>query len=167
MVVNALFVSQSHRPDTRLCLVCESSADYPRTLILDGESIGDVEGINEAAVLALLAEGLRAGRHLGKDDHVVCDSGVVVQASGFEKILSQQTDSGVFLLQPKGEDIRSAAVDDSATFIMTDHIPMPAKIGKSLIRRGARPLSLGPAMLHASQCITVIHNELDRRRRLY
>ena len=40
---------------------------------------------------------------------------------------------------------------------------MPKKILPSLERLGARKLSLGPTMLFASQCVVLIHYELDQR----
>ena len=36
------------------------------------------------------------------------------------------------------------------------------KTDKFLLRLGAEPISVGPKMLFASQCITLVHNELDR-----
>ena len=40
---------------------------------------------------------------------------------------------------------------------------MPKKILPSLERLGARKLSLGGTMLFASQCVVLIHHELDQR----
>ena len=40
---------------------------------------------------------------------------------------------------------------------------MPKKVLPSLERMGARMLSLGPTMLFASQCVVLIHHELDQR----
>ncbi|NMV94424.1 tRNA (pseudouridine(54)-N(1))-methyltransferase TrmY, partial [Vibrio cholerae] len=48
-------------------------------------------------------------------------------------------------------------------FILTDHIPMPKKSGNSMKRLGVEKISLGPKMLFASQCVTLIHNEIDHQ----
>ena len=50
-----------------------------------------------------------------------------------------------------------------AVFLLTDHIPMPRKTFKSMQRQGVSRIALGPVMLQASQCISIIQNELDRR----
>ena len=46
-------------------------------------------------------------------------------------------------------------------FLLTDHLPMPKKSFNSLERLGAERIALGPKMLFASQCVVLIHNELD------
>ena len=68
----------------------------------------------------------------------------------------------IHLLDRKGDDIREIDLAEDAVFILTDHIPMPPKQAKSLVNRGARAISLGPKMLHASQCVVLIQNEYDR-----
>jgi tRNA (pseudouridine54-N1)-methyltransferase len=40
---------------------------------------------------------------------------------------------------------------------------MPAKTFHTLERLGAIKVTLGPTMLFASQCVVLIHYELDRR----
>ncbi|MBD3645859.1 MAG: tRNA (pseudouridine(54)-N(1))-methyltransferase TrmY, partial [Pseudomonadales bacterium] len=66
-------------------------------------------------------------------------------------------------LDRKGTDLREQEPGPNPVFLLTDHIPMPKKTFKSLDRRGVAKVSVGPVMLHASQCLVLIHNELDRR----
>ncbi|MFT6909916.1 MAG: tRNA (pseudouridine54-N1)-methyltransferase [Oleiphilaceae bacterium] len=40
---------------------------------------------------------------------------------------------------------------------------MPKKSFNSLKRLGTQHINLGPKMLFASQCVVLIHNELDMR----
>jgi tRNA (pseudouridine54-N1)-methyltransferase len=61
----------------------------------------------------------------------------------------------------KGAPLRGKTLAGNACFILTDHLPMPKNSLKGLERLGAAKLSLGPKMLFASQCILLIHNELD------
>jgi tRNA (pseudouridine54-N1)-methyltransferase len=58
---------------------------------------------------------------------------------------------------------REQAFGPNPCFILTDHIPMPPKTLLGLERLGAKKLSLGPRMLFASQCVVLIHHELDLR----
>ena len=67
------------------------------------------------------------------------------------------------MLATKGEYLRHIDLPLDGTFVLTDHIPMPKKTFKSMLRQGVKKISLGPRMLHASQCITLINNEYDRR----
>ena len=67
----------------------------------------------------------------------------------------------LYVLDKKGIALREQVFDGDACFLMTDHIPMPKKSLNSLKRLGAIKISLGPKMLFASQCVVLIHNELD------
>jgi tRNA (pseudouridine54-N1)-methyltransferase len=58
--------------------------------------------------------------------------------------------------------MRDKTFTGSPCFLLTDHLPMPKKTFHSLGRLGAEKISLGPVMLFASQCVVLIHNELDR-----
>ena len=66
-------------------------------------------------------------------------------------------------MQKRGTDIRDVEFPADAAFVFSDHLGMPKKADRFLARLGAEPLSVGPKMLFASQCIALVHNELDRR----
>lgn len=164
IVQSALFISKGHRPEVELQLVLESSSDYSRTITLSGDSLGSLDGLTEAAILTLLADGLRASQGLGKERSVKTDSGIQVTAVSFERLARQYlADAPVFLLSRKGTDLREQVLDEAGVFLLTDHVPMPRNLEKSLLRQGAKPVSVGPVMLQASQCIVVVENEFDRR----
>ena len=163
MIVNALFISKGHREDTTLTLVLEDSADYSRALTMQGSTLGDLSGMDEGSMLATCARALQAGSSLEKEASLVCENGIVVQAISFEHMVKEKAlTRPVYLLDRKGLDIRGDGEFLDPVFLLTDHIPMPRKTFRSLARQGVQKLSLGPTMLHASQCMTVIHNELDR-----
>lgn len=163
MIVNALMISKGHRTDTRLHLVLESSSDFSRTLIFDGSTLGNLQGAHEGALLSACADALRASQKLGKDKVVTADNGIQVRTVSFEQLVKERLDGPVFMLDRKGVDIREQTLAEDVVFLLTDHVPMPKKAFNSLKRQGVMNLSLGPVVLHASQCISVIHNELDRR----
>ena len=165
MIVNALMVSKGHRPDTSITVVAEDSRDYSRALTFSGDLIGDLGGSHESAILGACAEALDAAAKLGKEQSVVSPRGVHVRTVSFEKLVREKTETAtVFMLDRKGDDIREVDLAQPVTFLLTDHVPMPKKTFNSLARQGVRKVSLGPTMLHASQCISVIHNEMDRAR---
>ena len=163
MVVNALFVSQGHRADAALTLVLEKSDDFSRALTLRGDALGSLASLHEAGILAALGESLGAAEGLGKEACITDGQGIQVQAISFERLLKARLEScPCYLLDPSGQDIRGTALAPESVFVMTDQVPMQKKIRRSLVRQGCMPLSLGPRMLHASQCMTLVHNELDR-----
>lgn len=163
MIVNALLVSKGHREDTRLTLVLEDSKDYSRALTFDGASLGSLSGTNEQAMLQACAGALHESKGMGKEEVRTVDRGIVVETVSFEHLVKQKvTNSRVYMMDRKGADIREALFDEDPVFLLTDHIPMPKKTFNSLARLGVTKVSLGPVVLHASQCISVIHNELDR-----
>jgi tRNA (pseudouridine54-N1)-methyltransferase len=63
----------------------------------------------------------------------------------------------------KGTPIREQSFQGNSCFVLTDHIPMPKKTFHSLERLGAKKITLGSKMLFASQCVVLIHHELDQR----
>jgi len=67
------------------------------------------------------------------------------------------------VMDRKGLPIHEQVFDENPCFLLTDHIPMPKNTLRGLERLGAKKLTLGSRMLFASQCIVLIHHELDRR----
>jgi tRNA (pseudouridine54-N1)-methyltransferase len=63
----------------------------------------------------------------------------------------------------KGTSIREQPFEDNPCFLLTDHIPMPKNTLHGLERQGTKKISLGSRMLFASQCVVLIHHELDQR----
>ena len=167
IVIAGLFVSKGHRADVALTLVLEHSPDFSRAITLSGASLGSLDGLTEAAILEALAASLHAARDLAKEQSISLDNGIRVASISFERLAKQYLAAGsVFLLDKKGSDLRQQPVSRDAAFLLTDHVPMPRNLQKSLIRQGAVPVSVGPVMLQAAQCIVVVQNEIDRRRGL-
>ncbi|HEU4774605.1 MAG TPA: tRNA (pseudouridine(54)-N(1))-methyltransferase TrmY [Lysobacter sp.] len=163
-LMNAIFVAQSHRPDVTVYLVLESTADFSRTIRFDANAMHDIGGFNEQALLGKIAKALDASRGMGKEETRSVESGVTVRTVAFERLVQElAVDHQLFVMDPKGMPIRGQAFQDNPCFLLTDHIPMPKKTFNSLDRLGATRLTLGPTMLFASQCVVVIHHELDQR----
>ena len=163
-LMNAIFVAQSHRPDVTVYLVLESTEDFSRTIRFDANAMRDIGGFNEQALLGKIALALDASRGMGKDETRPVQAGISVRTSSFERLVQElAADHQLFMMAPKGTPIREQVFHDNPCFLLTDHIPMPKKVLPSLERMGTRTLSLGPTMLFASQCVVLIHHELDQR----
>ena len=163
-LMNAVFVAQSHRADVVVYLVLESTRDYSRTIRFEPDAMHDIGGFDEQSLLGKIAKALDASRGMGKEETRPVESGVTVRTLSFERLVQElATDHQLFVMDRKGTSIREQAFDDKPCFLLTDHIPMPKKTFHSLERLGAKKIALGSKMLFASQCVVLIHHELDQR----
>ncbi|MDR6990725.1 tRNA (pseudouridine(54)-N(1))-methyltransferase TrmY [Luteimonas sp. 3794] len=162
-LMNAMFVAQSHRPDVTVYLVLESTRDFSRTIRFEVNAMHDIGGFDERALLGKIAKALDVSRGMGKDETRPVESGVEVRTTSFERLVQTLAeDHQLFLMDRKGTPIREQAFADNPCFLLTDHIPMPKKTIPGLERMGAKKIALGPKMLFASQCVVLIHYELDQ-----
>lgn len=163
-VVNTLFHAQRIRPCVALHIVLEGPSDPPKIVRFTSAGLGSLGGFDERAICTVLRQALAAGQGLSMEKEIEPLAGVFVAKRSFEGLVRQKCNSGpVYYLQPKGDDIRSLALNVPATFVFTDHLHMPKKTDRFMSRLGALPLSVGPKALFASQCIVLVHNELDRQ----
>jgi len=163
-LMNAIFVAQSHRADVVVYLVLESTPDFSRTIRFEANAMHRIGGFDERALLGRIAAALEASRGMGKDQVRPVEPGVTVRTRGFEPLVRElAADHQLFVMDRKGTPIREQAFAGNPCFLLTDHIPMPKKTFHGLERLGAARLALGSRMLFASQCVVVIHHELDQR----
>lgn len=163
-LMNAVFVAQSHRADVVVYLVLESTQDYSRTIRFDANSMRDIGGFHEQALLGKIAQALDASRGMDKEETRLVESGLSVRTISFERLVQElAADHQLFVMDRKGTSIREQAFEGNPCFLLTDHIPMPKNTFHSLERLGAKKITLGSKMLFASQCVVLIHHELDQR----
>ena len=164
IVKAGLLLSKGHRQDVAIHLVLERSSDFSRVLTFNGSELGSFEALQERNLLHAMADALEVGSNLGKDQTVVDKRGLMVTTTSFERLVKRKTEtSKTFVLRPDGEDIRTLSFPENAVFVLTDHTPMPRKTFASMARQGVSAISVGPTMLHAAQCISILLNEMDRR----
>lgn len=163
-LMNAIFVAQSHRDDVIIHLVLESTRDFSRVITFDSSELRHIGGFHEQALLEKIARGLDISRGMTKEESRAVEPGIRVRTISFEKLVQELAQHWqLFVMDKKGASIREQELPENPCFILTDHIPMPRKSFGSLERLGAQKISLGPKMLFASQCVVLIHNELDLR----
>ena len=163
-LMNAIFVAQSHRADVTVHLVLESTADFSRAIRFESNAMHALGGFHEQALLAKMAQALDASRGMGKEETRPVEPGITVRTVSFERLAAELAqDHRLFVMDRKGTPMRGQAFDGTPCFLLTDHIPMPKKTVHSLERLGAKKISLGATMLFASQCVVLIHHELDQR----
>ena len=163
-LMNAIFVAQSHRADVCVYLVLESTQDFSRTIRFDANAMHDIGGFDERSLLGKIANALDASRGMSKDESRPVETGVAVRTLSFERLVQELADDHqLFVMDRKGTPIREQEFKGNPCFLLTDHIPMPKNTFHTLDRLGAKKITLGSTMLFASQCIVLIHHELDQR----
>ena len=124
----------------------------------------ELAGFDERALLGKVAKALDASRGLGKEQSRPVESGVTVRTVSFEKLVAELAeDHQLYVMDKKGAPIREQVFESNPCFLLTDHIPMPKNTFHTLDKLGTTRISLGKTMLFASQCVLLIHHELDQR----
>ena len=142
----------------------KSTEDFSRTIRFDANAMQDIGGFNEQALLGKVARALDASRGMVKEEMRPVEPGVCVRTPSFERLVQQLAeDHQLYVMDRKGAPIREQAFQGNPCFLLTDHIPMPKNTFHTLDRLGATRITLGKTMLFASQCVVLIHHELDQR----
>lgn len=164
-LMNAFYFSNGMRPDVEVYVVLDSAADFPRTLKFSSNEGLSFPGFHEEAILKVVAAALAKGGKVAKDANLPIEPGIEIFGFGFDVLMKKlQEQMPVYLLDKKGADVRAVDFAEEGVFVLSDHLPMPKNSIKVLERRGLIKISLGRKMLFASQCVVLIHNELDRQR---
>lgn len=153
--VNAsLFLSHDLRRDAECYLILLGGPKAPKTLLFKGSEIRSLSP-DERSAGALIKKGLS----------IPCGSefreaapGVYVRNGGLSRLCAEHT---LAVLDENGEDVRKLdAVPEM--FLLSDHLNFSEEEA-ALVRDSPR-ISVGPVCLHADHTITVISNEIDRRK---
>ena len=153
-VNTSLFLSHDLRRDVDCYLVLCGEAAAPKTVRFSGN-----------AVRSLSPDERSAGAFIKKALDIPAGSefreaapGVSVRKGGLLRLMTEHTFA---VLDETGSDVRTAETIPDA-FLLSDHLNFTGD-EESLVEMCPR-YSVGPACLHADHTITVVHNELDRRR---
>jgi tRNA (pseudouridine54-N1)-methyltransferase len=156
-VTQALLVSHAVRPDAEISLVLLGPPDPPKVLRFIGARVRSLNP-DERGTAALIRKAL--SRPAGIRE-VETTPGVMLSRADFAEAV-RRCDSPAYQLDEGGEDVGSLAAPADATFVLSDAQDLTDQEREILAGIEARRVRLGPVSLHADQCITVIHNWLDR-----
>ncbi len=163
-LINALLISRFTRHDTVFHVVLEGSPQPPLCVTFYGKHMESFGGFDEEAIVRLFETVLTKSKGMERGEHREAAKGIVLRKISFEALVRELCDAmPVYLLDKKGADLRKTPFDEEVAFLFTDHIPMQKKTLSLLKRLGDKGISLSPKMLFASQCITIVHQELDYR----
>jgi len=166
IVLMAFFVSHHIREDVRLHLIFNGPPDAPKHIeMFPGKNLGEEKNkidISKKDVANLIKKILYKYRK-GEKREVI--PGYFIEKKSLvnliEEFLKQR--KTVYLLDRKGEDIREVKKLENCVFLIGDQDGIPKQELKKLKKLGIKKISVGNQMYFASQTLTILQNELDRR----
>ena len=163
----ALLVSHGLRRDTIVYLVLQGGPAAPRVLRLDGREIRFVRPDERALALLVqkaLARELPAAE---RNTFVTIRPGLARASGDLEAVLGDLGPRPVtpYVLEEDGRDVRDVPLaDEDVVVFVGDNHGFEATTRARLDLLGTTAIGVGPISLHADDAVTVVSNELDRRR---
>ena len=160
VILQSLFVSRAMRDDTKVHLILMGPPDSPKHLeIFPGGGDIDISKKNVAGVIRRMLYKYVKGRRVEVAD------GYSVEKKGFVKLIEEFVEAGkeVYILDKRGDDIRDVEIGENCVFVVGDHDGIPKNEMKWVKHLGLKKISVSPKMLFASQVVTLVHNEVDRK----
>jgi tRNA (pseudouridine54-N1)-methyltransferase len=163
----ALLTSHGLRRDAVVYLVLLGGPRAPRVLRIRGDAAKFIRP-DERSLATLAKKTLASRADEAASGFVDVKPGIAIARGGVEEVLADAAGATLFLLDESGEDLRAAlplAVDDLAdvAFFLGDHHGLDAATRARIDAAGARPVSIGPVLVHADDVVAIVSNELDRR----
>ncbi len=157
-IISTFFLSHDFRKDVKLHLIFYGQPDPPKHIEIQ---IKPELEINKKDIASIIKKALYKYRKNEKNEAL---PGVFVEKKSFLKLIDELLDEGkeIFILDKKGKEIREEKISDNCVFIVGDHEGLPKKELRRL-KEIAKKISIGPKMYFASQTVTIVNNELDRR----
>ena len=159
-IIQSLFLSNSRREDTIVHLVFYGMPDPPKHIEIRLKNDTEISKKDVAGLIKKILYKYKEG------DKREVFPGCFVEKKSLLKVVEELDESGVdvFVLDEKGEDIRKIKIADKGdvAFILGDHDGFPDKELKRLIKE-YDTVNVGPKTYFASQVVTIVQNELDRR----
>ncbi|MFX1513740.1 MAG: tRNA (pseudouridine(54)-N(1))-methyltransferase TrmY [Promethearchaeota archaeon] len=156
VVRDTLLTSNGIRQDTTLLAVLNGPPKPPKQLEFRGSEIKRLHP-DERSIAGLIRSTLKGKKNSG----IHC-----WEQRSLKESLELTRSSKLFYLQETGEDIHNVLTNylhDKCIFVLGDHLGLKKEDEQLLESYNPVTISIGPISLLSSQCITLIHNEIDRR----
>jgi len=166
IVLMAFFVSHHIREDVRLHLIFNGPPDAPKHIeMFPGKNLGEEENkidISKKDVANLIKKILYKYR---KGEKTEVAPGYFIEKKSLVNLIEEFLKQGetVYLLDRRGEDIREVKKLENCVFLIGDQDGIPKQELKKLKKLGIKKIGVGNQMYFASQTLTILQNELDRR----
>jgi len=157
-LIATFFLSHSVRENVKLHLIFYGPPDAPKHIEIQ---VNDELEISKKDIANLIKKILYKYKP-GKKTQPL--KGCFIEKKSFLKVVEELIEEGkeIFILDKKGKDIRKINIPEDSVFIVGDQEGLPKKELKKL-KKITEKISIGPKTYFASQTITILNNELDRR----
>ncbi len=165
-VIASLLEAGRIRDDTVFIVILEGKPNPPIRLKLDGEKLQTLP-FSEVGVASMIKQVLEVHLEKGKQHTVPIWLGVSIENKSFTETLDSDLTSGeLYYLHEKGEDIRNIGINPAKDniFVLGSNKGLSAEDEKPLDYHNAKRISVGPLSYLSSHVITLVHDELDRRK---
>ncbi len=161
-ISNALWLAKGLREDTIIHINLEGPKFPPKLISFYGNKLKGF-AFDEKGISKFIKYALEKGENLKLNESLEINPGIIVSKKSFEAFVKENSDKQLVYLHKKGKDIREFEFKENILFIFGDYIGLPRKTEIFLDRLNAEKVSLGKIEYHASQCITIVQTELDRK----
>lgn len=163
VVIMSFFVSNARRKNVKLHMFFYGSPDPPKHLEIFSpeEEKEEFASISKKDVLGLIKRMLFKYK---KGQKFEAFPNCFIEKKSIIEFLEEKSKEGraIYILDKKGEDIRKAEISDNPIFVLGDQEGIP-KAERKRIEKFSKKISLGNITYFASQSVSILQNELDRR----
>ena len=162
-VIAAFFLSHEFRSGVKLHLIFDGQPDPTKHLTLqpvtEGQTGEDKIYLNKKDIGSIIKKMLYKYKPGIKNEVF---PGYWIEKQSLLQVLKEiSKENQIYVLDPKGEDIRNIKIAKNPVFLLGDHQGLPS-LKKELKKLKTIPVSIGKRTYFASQTISIINNELDR-----
>jgi len=159
VIISALFLSHKMREDVHLHLIFMGQPTPPRHLEFVSNKEIPISKKDVASLIKVMLYKCREG------ERREIFPGCFVEKKSFQQVMNDLEAEGkkVLILDKKGKDIRELKDNEikNSVFVVGSEEGLP----KKEIKRHKDRISIGPEIYFASQTLTILNNEIDRRQR--
>jgi tRNA (pseudouridine54-N1)-methyltransferase len=157
-IISAIYLSNSYREDVKIHLIFYGMPSPPKHIEIQ---VTPKLELSKKDIGNLIKKILYKYK---KDKKNEVFPKCFIEKKSFLKVIEEliEQEKEIFILDKKGKDIRDVKIKDNSVFIIGDQKGLPKKELKRF-KKIIKKISIGPKMYFASQTITILNNELDRR----
>jgi len=157
-VIHSLFLSHAYRENVKVHLIFYGPPDPPKHIEIQMNESLDLSKKDIGNLIKKLLYKYKEG------EKTEVLPGCFIEKKSFLNFINEMIEekNRIFVLDKRGKDIRNVTIPKKSVFIIGDHNGLPKKELKRL-KNITTKVSLGPKTYFASQAVTILNNELDRR----
>jgi tRNA (pseudouridine54-N1)-methyltransferase len=154
-ISNALWISHALRRDSCIHVVACGNPHPPVVISFYGDLLRGVSP-DERNIASWIKLALSNKRR---------NPGIRIRRISFQQLIAELASEGAFfyVLHEDGREISEVELKADSVFVLGDHMGLPESEEEFVKRFEHEKLSLGTTSYLASQCITVMHYELDKK----